>query len=245
MRQILQLLQHNKDASAKIFAKAKDGATEVYVSGIIDADWGASAEALRNALPESGDVLLYVNSPGGDVFEARAMAAAIARHNGKVTAIVEGVAASAATYLLSASAEAKAYAGSQIMIHNSWTIALGDKSDLLATAALLEQVDQAIAADYAKLTGKDQADIAAMMDAETWMTAEEALENKFVSEVLDNTQRQAPSNTWNLAAYKNAPKPKEKPAPDEQALAASLRQRNLNRARLAQLESGALSHSIA
>lgn len=213
---LLQLLRNNATTRAEgqpsIRTEVADGDAHVYVYDVIDAWWGASAAGLVDALKAAGDraVHLHVNSPGGDVFEARAMAAAIVAHTGKVTSHIDGLAASAATYLAMAANEVRMTDGGLFMIHNSWTMAWGDKGELRSTADLLEKVDGSIAADYARQTGKTMDQVVEWMNATTWFTAAEAKDAGFVDAIDANTKReadaQASAGRWDLSAYANAPK---------------------------------------
>lgn len=251
MNKLLQLIKDNAKARAEgapaIRVEAGEDEAHVYVYDVIDAWWGASAAALVDALKAAGDkpVHLHINSPGGDVFEARAMTSAIAAYPAKVTSHIDGLAASAATYLALSAREVRMTEGGLFMIHNSWTIAWGNKSELRETADLLEKIDGTIAADYARRTKKDLAQIAAWMDATTWFTATEAKDAAFVDAIDAGTQQgeenasasssaQAMAARWNLSAYANAPK-LQQPSPDAAELtrlAAAQRQRNENRLRL-------------
>lgn len=221
INKLLQLLRDNAQAGARNEATpavrldaTSDAEAHIYVYDVIDAWWGASAAALIEALQGAGDraVHLHINSPGGDVFEARAMAAAIVAHPGKVTSHIDGLAASAATYLALAASEVRMSDGGLFMVHNSWTIAYGDKAELRGTADLLDKIDGTISADYARRTGAAADQVKAWMDAETWFTAAEALDAKFIDAIDANTKRaagqaqaQAAANRWDLSAYANAP----------------------------------------
>lgn len=108
--------------------------------------------------------------------------------------------------------------GAGFMIHNAWTIAIGNKADMSDVAALLGKIDAGLANDYARRTGKGVDDIVALMDAETWFTADEAKENGFADSVVEVVKKRS-SNSWDLSAYKNAPKPKESPKVDEGVVA--------------------------
>jgi len=121
--------------------------------------------------------------------------------------------------------------GALFMVHNASGMAYGDKTDMRNTADLLEKVEGTIVAGYVEKTGKDAEDIAAMMEKETWMTADEALANGFVDRIGPD---KAAKNTWNLSAYANAPPP-EKPATPEPAPVAGffMAAANTNRLRLA------------
>lgn len=245
---LLQLLRDNARAEGTpaIRVEAADGDAEahVYVYDVIDAWWGCSAAALVEALAACGDraVHLHINSPGGDVFEARAMASAIAAYPAKVTSHIDGLAASAATYLALSANEVRITDGGLFMVHNSWTIAWGNKNELRDTADLLDKIDGTIAADYARKTKKTMDQVKAWMDDTTWFTAAEAKDAGFVDAIDTNTKReaddksaQAAAGRWNLSAYPNAPKV-QTPAPaadaDLAARIAAQRQRNENRLRL-------------
>lgn len=248
VNKLMQLLRDNARADAegatghalRVEAAADSADAHIYVYDVIDAWWGASAAALVEALASVGDrhVHLHINSPGGDVFEARAMASAIVAHPARVTAHIDGVAASAATDLALAANEVRMTEGGLFMIHNSWTIAVGDKSELRSTADLLDKVDGQILADYARRTGASAEQVRAWMDAETWFTPQEALDAKFIDAIDTNTKRDdagAAAARWNLAAYAHAPKLAAEPPPpaeDITARTAAQLQANRNRLRL-------------
>ncbi len=240
---LLQLMSDNARsdrAAPSIRAAAEGDAHAVYVYDVIDSYWGANAQALVEAMAASAgkDVHLHINSPGGDVFEARAMVSAIraAQANGtKVVAYIDGLAASAATYLALAGDEVHIADGGMFMVHNSWTISYGDKSEFRATAELLDKIDGTIAADYRRKTKASAEQVTQWMDAETWFTSAEALAAGFVDSVIDAPgSSDGKANRWNLAAYANAPKPA--PADDQAAIEARAANiQRLNRSRLAAL----------
>jgi ATP-dependent Clp protease, protease subunit len=240
LNKLMQLLRDNAQARAEgepsIRADSTDTGAHIYVYDVIDAWWGASAAALIEALAGVGDRLvhLHINSPGGDVFEARAMASAIVAHPGQVITHIDGLAASAATYLALAGNEVRMTEGGLFMVHNSWTLAYGNKAELRSTADLLDKIDSTILADYAKRTGAGADQVRAWMDAETWFTPQEALDAKFIDAIDTNTKRDAGAKDsaaarWNLSAYANAPqlpKPAADEPPLEQLLQAHQHRRN-------------------
>lgn len=248
LNKLLQLIKDNAggqaDGKSAIRAESTDTELHVYVYDVISSWWGANAADLVKALADAGDrtVHLHINSPGGDVFEARAMASAIVAHPGKVITHIDGLAASAATYLALAANEVRMTEGGLFMVHNSWTMAYGNKTELRDTADLLQKIDGTIAADYARKTGKALADVQAWMDDETWFTAEEAKAEGFIDAIDANTKRDSAANDqaanaarWDLSAYAKAPKltPPE-PKLDDAQIAQQL-QRNQNRLRLLSL----------
>jgi ATP-dependent Clp protease protease subunit len=250
VNKLLQLLRENatrNEAPAPLRSVAGEEAVDIYVYDVVDPYWGASANALIQALTAAGGqpVCLHINSPGGDVFEARAMAAAVAAYPGPVEACIDGICASAATYLALAAKNVCMVEGALLMVHNSWTLAYGNKADLTSTADLLDKIDGTIAADYMRKTKASAEQVKAWMDAETWFTAQEAQAAGFIDAIEPNTQAgdatedaaQASAARWNLSAYANAPKPATPaapaaPLPDINPAIAAQLQTNRNRLRL-------------
>jgi len=216
---LIQLFLKNQAKPRNFRSVSNEGETPtIYLYDIIGSDWygGVSAQAFAselNALRNEPIVHLRINSPGGDVFEARAIATALQQFSGKVIAYIDGVAASAATWVALAADEVFISDGAFFMIHNSWTLAYGDKSVMIDTAALLDKIDGAIVADYVRATGKSEDEVRAWMNAETWFTAQEAVDNGFADQLTESKSKA--DNVWDLSAYKNAPKPEQKPTVDD------------------------------
>ena len=219
MKRLMQLLRENASAERKtlVFAKAEDSTdATLYVYDVIDAYWGVNAQDAAkaiSALDPSTTLHVRINSPGGDVFEARAISAAIRSFGGKTVAHVDGLAASAATDIANACQECEMAPGAFYMIHESWTVAIGNKGAMTDTAGLLAKIDDSIAAEYAKRTGKSVDEINAWMQAETWFTAEEAVENGFADRIAPEKVKNAAAKSWNLAAFEHAPKALTEPEP--------------------------------
>jgi ATP-dependent Clp protease, protease subunit len=205
---LIQMLQANANRPKP--PSNASTATDIYLYDVIGDWYGITAsdfvDAVRGA--DSGAFTLHINCPGGDVFDGRAIATTIKSHPAKVTAVIEGVCASAATYIALAADEVKMADGAQFMIHNAWTLALGNADDMESTASLLRKVDSSILDDYVAKTGKEREEIAAAMAAETWYDAKEAKEFGFVDEII---HVKVAKNTWDLSAYDNAPKVLETP----------------------------------
>ena len=152
----------------------------------------------------TGDVHLRINSPGGDVFGANVMAQAMREYNrGQIVAHVDGIAASAASVLAVTANRTVMAPGSLLMIHNAWTLAIGNRHDLLDTAALLEKIDGMLAQTYATKSGGKADDFAAMMDAETWFTPEEALAANLANEIAGAQPKAMAS--WDLSVFDKVP----------------------------------------
>ena len=168
-------------------ARAGDPA-EILIYDVIGADMfgeGVTAKGVLAALADAngGDVRVRVNSPGGDVFEGLAIYNALKAHPGNVTVEVDGLAASAASVIAMAGDTVTMHEGTLLMIHNASTIGFGDRREMAATAATLGKVDAQLAAIYARVSGATVEACAAMMDAETWFDAGEAVSAKLVTAV--------------------------------------------------------------
>ena len=214
MNKLMRLIIDNKAEAPRPLNASKSGDTaSIYVYDVISADWGVSALSVIDAINQAGDAKtlnIHINSPGGDVFEGRAIMSAISAFRGKTVAKIDSLCASAATSIALACDEVEMADGAAFMIHNAHGMAYGDKAALRHTADVMEKIEGSIVNDYTSKTGKSAEEIRAMMDAETWMTANEAKDFGFIDRV---TSKSDVKNTWNLSAYANAPKPD--PAPPE------------------------------
>jgi ATP-dependent protease ClpP protease subunit len=241
---LMQLLRDNRGKAklpeARIQQAAGSREATVYIyDPIVSDQW--EAEFFGGVCPQDivpqlksldADVInLRINSPGGDVFAAQAICTALKQHSAKVVAHIDGVAASAATSIACACDEVLMADGAMYMIHNAWTIAMGDRNDFMETAALLEKIDGTLADAYAKRTGKKKEEMASLMDAESWFTAQEAIDMGLADRIADTKAK----NAWNLSAYAKAPPPDPEPEHTEQEPAAAgffMSTANANRLRL-------------
>jgi ATP-dependent protease ClpP protease subunit len=241
MKNIMQLYKDNAaHAKQPVNLVRNESGAVLYIYGIISPDYGISALDVAAALAQAGEaqsLTVHINSPGGQVFESRAIMSAIQAFAGKTTAVIDGVCASAATSIALACNEVEMADHGLFMIHNAMGMAFGDKTAMRDTADLLEKVEVAIVAQYAEKTGKDAVELLAMMDAETWFSADEALAHGFIDRIT--TAKEKPKNQWNLSAYAHAPQafmaapdavPPHPVVPDP---APSMRQANTNKLALA------------
>lgn len=241
-RNRLQALIQQNLKKPRLYEIRNDAATDeatIYLYDVIDSFWGIGAAQFVKNLNglKAKTIHLRINSPGGDVFEARAMATAVAQHPSRIVAHIDGLAASAATHVALAAREVEMAAGSFFMIHNAWALAIGSKDDMLKMAELLEKVDGEIAADYVRQTENELDQVVAWMEAETWFTADEAIENGFADRLAAETTASARAQAWNLSAYEHAP-PAPAADPNEQdrlAAAARAHQERDRRLRLAEV----------
>lgn len=185
-------------------AQAEPGTAELHIfDAIARSDpWGdgliTSKQFVRDLAALGSDVKairVHINSPGGDAFAAIAIANALREQRvakGRtVETIVDGMAASAASLILMAGSPIKISDNAMVMIHNPRTVAMGNAADLLKVAADLESIKGALVATYRWHSQLDEGEIGALMDAETWMDAEEALANGFADEIVPGLQAQA------------------------------------------------------
>jgi ATP-dependent Clp protease, protease subunit len=177
----------------------------LYLYDAIGEWYGVSAKDFVKELSavKAETIRLRINSPGGDVFDARAIATALKQCGKKTVACIDGVCASAATYVALSCNEVEIADGAFFMIHKAWTLAMGNADDFLATAELLEKIDGSIADDYARKANITRDEALALMAAETWYTSSEALERGFVDRIAEGA---VVENKFNLDAYENTPK---------------------------------------
>ncbi len=207
MNKILQLYRDNAGLAPNPVNLVRNAAeAAVYIYAMIGGAEGVTALQVADAVHRAADaevLHVYINSPGGDVFESRAIMAALARFPGKKVAHIDSLCASAATSIVMACNEVEMSDGAFFMIHNAMGIAFGDKNSMRERADLLEKVEGSIVADYTARTGKTADEVAALMNDETWFSAAEALEHGFVDRVT--AAPATAGTTWNLAAYNKAP----------------------------------------
>ena len=140
--------------------------------------WGVTAkdfiQELDAAASNAASIVVAINSPGGDVFDALAIYNALRRYENKVTTRVDGVAASAASIVFLAGDTRVMPENALLMIHNPWTFAAGEADDLRQMAETMDKIRDNLVAIYVQRSGQEEAVITEMLDAETWLTALEA-----------------------------------------------------------------------
>jgi ATP-dependent protease ClpP protease subunit len=237
---MMQLVKTNLKADKKFEVVNKsDEVTELYIYDVIDSWYGVAAEDFVKTLRsiETDQIHIRINSPGGDAFDGRAIASAIRAHGSVITAKIDGLCASAATTIANACDHIEMANGSFYMIHRAWTMGFGNSKDFQGLVDFLQQIDDEIAKDYAARTGLGFDEVMAMMDDETWMNAEAALEKGFINEIADENSVE---NTFDLAVFDKAPKqiglkqtvePEPKPKPENNAILARMAEIRVNELR--------------
>lgn len=149
--------------------------------------WGMSAKefaATLDALPSHVNTIeLLINSPGGDVFDGMAMINVMRAHPARTVAIVQGIAASAASFIACAADETIMAPNSTLMIHDAWGVCIGNADEMLNMAAVLDKASENSAEIYASKSGATVDEMRAAMRAETWYTAEEAVAAKLADSI--------------------------------------------------------------
>lgn len=132
----------------------------------------------------SGDITVWINSPGGDCVAAAQIYNMLSNYAGKVTVKIDGIAASAASVIAMAGDAVLVSPVSMMMIHNPATIAWGDSAEMQKAVAMLDEVKESIINAYEIKTGLDRKKLSKLMDAETWMDANSAVEYGFADEIM-------------------------------------------------------------
>lgn len=169
---------------------------EIYIYGVIEdmVFWGdeVTPTYIKEELDKLKDVdsiMLYVNSPGGSVFAGVAIYNELKRFNKPITSYIDGVAASIASLIVLAADKVVMPFNAMMMIHNPWTCVCGDADELRAIAERLDKVTESVLIEtYRVKTGITKAKLKKMLDEETWLSAEEAVELGF-ADVLEKEQK--------------------------------------------------------
>lgn len=162
----------------------KDGMFTIPIIGEIG--WDVTADGINAQLDKADgqEVVFEVASPGGSVYDGIEIFNAIRNYKGKKTAKLIGLAASMASYIPLATDKVLAEDNAIYMIHNAWTIAMGDSEALKAESEVLESINETIAQAYVTKTGKSEKEVLKMMSDETWMFGDEIKKEGFVDEMI-------------------------------------------------------------
>ena len=132
----------------------------------------------------SGDITVWINSPGGDCVAAAQIYNMLMDYRGSVTVKIDGIAASAASVIAMAGTRVLVSPVSMLMIHNPATMAIGDAAEMQKAIAMLDEVKESIINAYEIKTGMSRAKLSHLMDAETWMDAHTAVDLGFADEIM-------------------------------------------------------------
>ncbi len=184
--------------------RARGTGAEVAIYDEIGA-YGVSAKgflAELGALPEGTPVDLRLNSPGGSVFDAVAIHNALKRHEGTITVWIDGIAASAASYIAMAGDEIVMPENAFLMIHDPSGLVVGTAEDMRAMAEALDKVKGSLVSGYAAKSGRTPEEVSALMAAETWFDAADAVAQGFADRLIEPVRIAA---NFDIGRFRNAP----------------------------------------
>ncbi|KAF6618269.1 Clp protease ClpP [Paenibacillus sp. EKM102P] len=203
------------------FRAADQGVGELMLYGIIEAQtwWGdeVTPQTFKDELDSLGDISklnVYINSDGGDVFAGQAIHSMLKRHKAHVNVYIDGIAASIASVIAMAGDTVFMPRNSMIMIHSPWTVAMGNATDFRKLADDLDAARESMIAAYQDKSGMEREELITLLEAETWLSAERAIELGFADQIENSKQIAAAvrngalminGQTMNLDRFKNAP----------------------------------------
>jgi len=187
---------------------------DVYIFGVIG--WDVTPNGLINQLNEQGDlstITVHINSVGGFIGDGLAILNTLRHHKAEVTTVIEGYALSMGSIIAQAGDTRLMADNSLMMIHRAQGGAFGDANDMAKEAEILQKHEQALIKEYTRVMDASTDEIQAMLNEETWFTADEALAAGLVSEVIsavdiDDAENKIPDSHWQSiadAGYKHAP----------------------------------------
>jgi ATP-dependent Clp protease protease subunit len=198
----MEYIHENKSWYAVSPIEAKHGkSTDIHIYDEIGVH-GVTAKSFLEDLKDlkGKDITVHINSTGGDVFQGQAIYTALKNYTGKVTVKIEGLAASMATVIALAADKIEMTANSLFMIHSPMSNVFGNKSQMRKQINALEKVEATMLNVYSKKTNLSEEKIALMLDTETWLSADEALEFGFVDEVIGRVSVIA---KYDMSGFKN------------------------------------------
>lgn len=210
--------------------KAADDVAEVFIYDAIDI-FGVDAEMFVRDLKQitAPKIRVRLNTPGGSVFDGMAIFNALKSHGAEIETQIDGLAASMGSVIALAGDTVKMSENAFYMIHDPFGIAVGTAEEMRKTADLLDKVGDQITSIYAKKTGLELSELGEMMDAETWFTAEEALDAGFIDEITNKVEV---NNRFDLSAFLHPPEALREEAPErERGLEKALREAGLSRSK--------------
>lgn len=190
-------------------ARGKKG--EIYIYEDIGEGWfgGLSAKRFSDELKKLGKVdelSIYLNSPGGNVFDGVAIYNQIRRFEAVKTVYIDGLAASIASIIALSGDKVEMAENAMFMMHDPWGFAVGTADEMRKSADSLEKVKETLVTTYVSKTGHSPSVIEEWMTEETWMTAQEALDNKFIDRIGEEKVVENSVGSILLAKYRNTPK---------------------------------------
>lgn len=193
--------------------KKTDKKGEIFIYGdIVSEEWFANevtAPGFKQQLDELGNVSeidVHINSSGGNVFEGHAIYNMLKIHEAKINIYIDALAASIASVIAMSGDTIFMHKNSFLMIHNSWIMTVGNAKELRDTADLLDKTDEASNQAYLdRALNISEEELKELLDAETWLTASEALEKGFIDEILEPNEIAASISDERYKLFKSVP----------------------------------------
>ena len=170
------------------------GVRTLYLDGVIAEDsWfddDVTPKAFKADLTSGeGDIVIWLNSPGGDCIAASQIYTMLMDYKGTVTVKIDGIAASAASVIAMAGTTVLMAPTALMMVHNPLTVAIGDSEEMKKAIAMLSEVKESIINAYEIKTGQSRTKLSHLMDAETWLNAKKAIELGFADGILKDEKK--------------------------------------------------------
>ena len=176
------------------FTEDDSGRTLRIEGQIADETWfgdEVTPQVFKNDLHAgSGDITLWINSPGGDVFAAAQIYNMLMDYKGDVHVVIDGLAASAASVIAMAGTTVSMSPVAMMMIHNPWTVAQGEAKDMQKVIEMLGEIKESIINAYELRTGLSRTKLSHLMDSESWFNAKKAVELGFADKILFDKQEE-------------------------------------------------------
>jgi len=185
------------------------GVRTLYLDGVIaEESWfddDVTPKAFKAELTAGeGDLVIWLNSPGGDCIAASQIYTMLMDYKGKVTVKIDGIAASAASVIAMAGTTVLMAPTALMMVHNPLTVAIGDSEEMQKAIAMLSEVKESIINAYEIKTGQSRAKLSHLMDAETWLNAKKAIELGFADGILDDEKKRLQTENFTYAFSRRA-----------------------------------------
>lgn len=185
------------------------GVRTLYLDGVIaEESWfddDVTPKAFKAELTAGeGDLVIWLNSPGGDCIAASQIYTMLMDYKGKVTVKIDGIAASAASVIAMAGTTVLMAPTALMMVHNPLTVAIGDSDEMQKAIAMLSEVKESIINAYEIKTGQSRAKLSHLMDAETWLNAKKAIELGFADGILDDEKKRLQTEDFTYAFSRRA-----------------------------------------
>lgn len=210
VRSRVQMFHRDTGAPKGFRAETTSSGTSVYLYDYIGGWDGITAKDVVSTVAGiRGDVDLHINSGGGDIFEGTAIYNAFKNHNGRITTYVDGLAASAASFIAMVGDEVIVEDNATMMIHDGWGFTIGDEQDHLDAAGVLGKLSDTIAGMYAQKAGGTKDEWRKLMRQEVWYNADEAIAAKLADRKASGTavENRFDLSIFNYAGRNSAPDP--------------------------------------